>query len=64
MYISPFDFHTIIIGTFISWISPFGGFFASGLKRAFRVKDFGAVIPGHGGIVDRLDCEVLTGLFI
>lgn len=31
---------------------------ASGFKRAFKVKDFGDTIPGHGGITDRFDCHV------
>ena len=35
-----------------------GGFFASGFKRAFKLKDFGDTIPGHGGITDRFDCQV------
>jgi phosphatidate cytidylyltransferase len=43
---------------FASIIAPFGGFFASGFKRAFKIKDFGDSIPGHGGITDRMDCQV------
>jgi CDP-diglyceride synthetase len=35
-----------------------GGFFASGFKRAFKIKDFGDTIPGHGGFTDRMDCQV------
>ncbi len=35
-----------------------GGFFASGFKRAFHMKDFGDTIPGHGGVTDRFDCQV------
>jgi hypothetical protein len=38
-------------------VAPFGGFFASGFKRAFKIKDFGDAIPGHGGFTDRCsDC--------
>jgi phosphatidate cytidylyltransferase len=40
-----------------------GGFFASGLKRAFGLKDFGASIPGHGGVTDRFDCQMLMAVF-
>ena len=43
------------MATFASVVAPFGGFFASGFKRAFDIKDFGDSIPGHGGLMDRLD---------
>ncbi|KAF8893783.1 cytidylyltransferase family-domain-containing protein [Infundibulicybe gibba] len=44
-------------------VAPFGGFFASGFKRAFNIKDFGHSIPGHGGMTDRMDCQFLMGVF-
>jgi phosphatidate cytidylyltransferase len=43
---------------FASLVAPFGGFFASGFKRAFNIKDFGDSIPGHGGMTDRMDCQL------
>ncbi|KAF9928188.1 hypothetical protein FBU30_002584 [Linnemannia zychae] len=61
--IAPLQWHVIIMGCFASLIAPFGGFFASGFKRAFKIKDFGQSIPGHGGITDRMDCQFLMGLF-
>lgn len=61
--LKPVYFHSAIIATFASLIAPFGGFFASGLKRAFGIKDFGDTIPGHGGITDRFDCQFLMGSF-
>jgi len=45
------------MATFASLVAPFGGFFASGFKRAFNIKDFGHSIPGHGGMTDRMDCQ-------
>lgn len=59
----PVYFHSAILATFASLIAPFGGFFASGLKRAFGIKDFGDTIPGHGGLTDRFDCQFLMGSF-
>jgi phosphatidate cytidylyltransferase len=44
---------------FIGVISQIGDLFESQLKRHFGVKDSGKVIPGHGGLLDRLDA-VLT----
>lgn len=53
----------MVLGFFAGFIGPFGGFFASGVKRAFKIKDFGDSIPGHGGITDRMDCQILMGMF-
>lgn len=55
--------HCFVLGVFAAFFAPFGGFFASALKRALRVKDFGASIPGHGGITDRFDCQLIMGMF-
>jgi len=52
-------FHTISLGIFASLLAPLGGLFASGFKRALKIKDFANVIPGHGGITDRMDCQIL-----
>jgi phosphatidate cytidylyltransferase len=61
--VSPMQFHIFIMSTFASLIAPFGGFFASGLKRTFNIKDFGDSIPGHGGMTDRMDCQFIMGFF-
>ena len=56
--------HALAMGLYVSLVSPFGGFLASAVKRAHGAKDFGALIPGHGGIVDRFDCQVVTAPFV
>ena len=63
IYIAPIQWHSILLSIFASVIGPFGGFFASGFKRAFKIKDFSDSIPGHGGVTDRVDCQFLMGLF-
>jgi len=63
-WLFPFQLHAIVLGFFCSIIAPFGGFFASGFKRAFKIKDFADTIPGHGGITDRMDCQVVMAVFV
>jgi len=48
IWIAPVQLHALALASFSSLIAPFGGFFASGVKRAFQIKDFGDSIPGHG----------------
>ncbi|KAF2245685.1 phosphatidate cytidylyltransferase [Trematosphaeria pertusa] len=57
----PVQLHVLVLASFASLIAPFGGFFASGLKRTFKIKDFGDSIPGHGGMTDRMDCQFIMG---
>ena len=33
------------------------------MQRAWGIKDFGDLFPGHGGIIDRMDCQVIMGGF-
>jgi phosphatidate cytidylyltransferase len=55
------QFHIFFLASFASLVAPFGGFFASGIKRTFKIKDFGDSIPGHGGVTDRMDCQFIMG---
>lgn len=53
----------ITFGFFASLVSPFAGFFASGMKRAYELKDFANSLPGHGGFLDRFDCTIFANIF-
>jgi len=45
----------IICGIIISVISQIGDLIMSVIKRHYKIKDFGKIFPGHGGIIDRFD---------
>ena len=50
-----------VIGSIISQI---GDIFSSAFKRAMNIKDYGNIIPGHGGILDRADSIIFTTYYI
>jgi phosphatidate cytidylyltransferase len=52
--------HCIIIGVLGGVVSQFGDLTASIFKRKMGIKDYGNLIPGHGGILDRFDSVLFT----
>ena len=55
------NFVVMIIGAFTSLACQLGDLFFSYLKRKAKIKDTGNFLPGHGGVLDRLD-GILIGL--
>jgi len=52
--------HYLFISVIIACASIFGDFIESFIKRAANQKDSGTLLPGHGGMLDRMDSLVLT----
>lgn len=52
------------IGVLISLISQIGDLSASAIKRYCGIKDFGSIMPGHGGVLDRFDSIIMISPFV
>tara|TARA_B110000305_G_C19395692_1_gene617292 strand:- start:61 stop:711 length:651 start_codon:yes stop_codon:yes gene_type:complete len=54
-----FSYNILIVGIITSLACQFGDLFFSILKRKAKIKDTGKLLPGHGGVLDRLDAIFL-----
>ena len=52
----------VITVLFLSLIGQFGDLLFSAIKRKYKIKDFSNIMPGHGGVLDRLDSIIFVML--
>jgi phosphatidate cytidylyltransferase len=53
--------YAVVLGLVIGIVGQWGDLFESTVKRDFRVKDSGHILPGHGGVLDRFDSFLFAG---
>ena len=56
--------NALSFGFIIAFFTQLGDLFESWIKRKHSIKDSGKLIPGHGGILDRLDGLMISSLIL
>ena len=55
--------YVMIVGIVLSLIGQIGDFSASCIKRYVDIKDYSNLLPGHGGMLDRIDSVLFLAPF-
>lgn len=53
-----------LVGLIMSVLSQIGDLIASAIKRNYKIKDYGNLFPGHGGVLDRFDSIMILSPFL
>lgn len=54
----------MFLAIIVSVFSQIGDLIASKIKRSVKIKDYGYIMPGHGGVLDRFDSIILSAPII
>jgi phosphatidate cytidylyltransferase len=54
----------LVLGVGVSLLAHLGDLAESAIKRAYQAKDSGRFLPGHGGILDRMDSILFVAPFV
>ncbi len=57
-------YHIVILSIMMPIIATLGDFSFSAVKRYYGIKDYGTIMPGHGGVLDRVDSVLFTAIFV
>jgi phosphatidate cytidylyltransferase len=56
----PSVWYLLVLTLVLAVAGPLGDLIASMIKRRLAIKDFGSIMPGHGGVLDRADSLILA----
>ncbi len=56
--------YSLLLGVAVGLLAHFGDLTESAIKRSYHVKDSGHFLPGHGGLLDRIDSVLFASVFV